>query len=475
MMDSMSDASLFPEPDAPERFSSPSIDPEPEDDRPSPAAPLADRIRARTLAEFVGQEEIVGPGTVLRRAIETDALSSMILWGPPGSGKTTLARVIARMTGAAFVSFSAVTGGVKEVREVIAAADRRLKRDRRRTILFVDEIHRFNRGQQDAFLPWVESGTIILIGATTENPSFEVVSALLSRARVFVLKPLSVENIAALMDRALAEPERGLAEYRPALDPAARDFIISMANGDARVALSALELAVLTTPPDAEGLRRVTLAIAQDALQRKHLLYDKSGEQHYDLISALHKSLRGSDAQAALYWMARMLAGGEDPLYITRRLMRFASEDVGLADPNALVQAAAVMQAVDFIGMPECDNALAQLVVYLAAAPKSNRLYTAIGAANRAVKDFPAEGPPLHIRNAPTRLMSDLGYGKGYQYDHDVEGHVSGQSFLPEALAGQVFYTPGDMGFEKEIAKRLDYWEKLRAEARKRKPEGKSE
>jgi len=431
-----------------------------------PLAPLADRMRPRTLDEFVGQDRLVGEGALLRRAIETDKLTSLVLWGPPGSGKTSLARMIARTTGAIFVSFSAVTSGVAEVRAVVKEARERLEREGRRTILFVDEIHRFNKAQQDAFLPHVESGAIVLIGATTENPSFELTGPLLSRCRVYVLEPLRPENVRTILARALEDAERGLAGMKPRVDEPALDFLVNFSNGDARVALGALELAVTTGRLAADGGRRVTLQAAEEVLQRKAVLYDKSGEEHYNLISAFHKSLRGSDAQAALYWLGRMLDGGEDPLYIARRMMRFAVEDVGLADPQALVQAVATKEAVEFMGLPEADLALVQAAVYLAAAPKSNSLYTAASGVKRDILENEAAPVPLHIRNAPTRLMEELGYGRGYMYDHNEPGHVAAQSYLPEAVEGHVYYRPGEYGFEREIARRLTYWEKLRRRAR---------
>ncbi|MFH0910286.1 MAG: replication-associated recombination protein A [Planctomycetota bacterium] len=428
--------------------------------------PLADRMRPLSLDEFVGQEHLVGPGKLLRRAIEEDKLGSCIFWGPPGSGKTSLAQVIAHATKRHFVRFSAVLHGVKEVRRIVDEARERLRSEGRGTILFVDEIHRFNKAQQDAFLPHVEAGTILLIGATTENPSFEMISALLSRTRVYTLTPLSDGEVERIVDRALADGSRGLGELRPAIEEDARKFLVNYANGDARAALNALELATAATLPGPDGARRLTREIIREAYTQRTIAYDKQGEEHYNLISALHKSLRGSDPQAALYWLARMIEGGADPLYIARRLVRFASEDVGLADPQALVQAVAARDAAHFLGWPECDTALAQCAVYLATAPKSNRVYTALGAAKADVEETRNDPVPLHIRNAPTRLMADLGYGKGYRYDQESPDAFSGQAFLPAALQGRAYYTPGPYGFEKEIRKRLDYWEKLRQERR---------
>jgi len=448
-------------------------------------APLADRIRPRTLDEFVGQTDILGPGKLLRRLMEEEStrraspsaaeqaagrapkpLPSLILWGPPGTGKTTLAYLIAQAADAHFAAFSAVQSGVKEAREVIEGARQRLMFEQRRTILFVDEIHRFNKAQQDAFLPAIETGTISLLGATTENPSFEVNSALLSRCRVFVLRHLAPDEIGVLLDRALSDAERGVGGQAVALEPDARASLCNLAGGDARSALNGLELAALVAPANAEGKRVITAELAREALQRNTILYDQSGEEHYNLISALHKSIRNSDPDAALYYLARMIEGGEDPLFIARRLVRAASEDVGLADPQALVIAIAAKEAVDFIGYPECDTALAQAAIYLACAPKSNALYTAIGAAKAEVK---ASGPlpvPLHLRNAPTGLMKALDYGKGYQYDHDFPEKVGPMDSMPPELAGKSFYQPGTLGFEKEVQKRLEYFARVRAKLR---------
>ena len=432
-----------------------------------PHAPLADRMRPLSLDEFAGQAHLVGPGRLIRKAIESDAIPSMILWGPPGSGKTTLAQVIANTTRRCFVTFSAVLQGVKEVRAIVEEARRRRGLDGSGTILFVDEIHRFNRSQQDAFLPHVESGAITLIGATTENPSFEVNGALLSRCRAYVLKALSDVDIGKIVDAALADAERGLGALPIVLEAGARELLVNYANGDARTALNALETAALGAPRDGDGTIRVDAEIMREALTERRIAFDNKGEEWYNLISALHKSLRGSDPQAGLYWLARMIEGGADPLYIARRLVRFASEDVGLADPNALTQALAAKDAVHFLGLPECDDALAQAVVYLAAAPKSNRLYVGYAAARAEVEETRNDPVPLHIRNAPTKLMKELGYGREYQYDHDAPDGFSGQDFLPEALQGKKFYDPGPFGFEKDIRRRIEYWDRLRAERKK--------
>ncbi|MBU0540471.1 replication-associated recombination protein A [Patescibacteria group bacterium] len=391
-------------------------------------APLADRMRPQSFDEVVGQLSLAGRGAVLRSLIEQGDTPSMVFWGPPGCGKTTIAKVIAATAGAEFVELSAVTSGLQEVRQVIKEAEVRLDFHDRRTILFVDEIHRFNKSQQDAFLPWVENGTIILIGATTENPSFEVNAALLSRCRVFVLKKLEADDIRAVIRRVLSDDERGYGKRALKMPDAVFEELVVLSDGDARIALNALELVVQSGNLTVESLR--------SALQRTHLLYDKSGEEHYNIISAMHKSLRGSDADAALYWLGRMLEAGEDPLYVARRLVRFASEDIGLADPNALVQAVSGYQAAHFIGMPECNVILAQVTAYLAEAPKSNALYTAYSAVRDDVRRLPNEPVPLHLRNAPTDLMKDLGYGKGYKYNPDYTGPVE-QDYLPEKLKGR--------------------------------------
>jgi putative ATPase len=425
-------------------------------DEPRRDAPLADRVRPRTLDEILGQEEVLGPGRPLRRAIEQDQLRSLILWGPPGSGKTTLAFVIRRLTKAHFEAMSAVLSGVKEVREVLRAAEERRRREGRRTIVLIDEIHRFNKAQQDALLAHVESGDIVLIGATTENPSFEVNAALLSRSRVVVLKPLAAEELVSVLRQAIADVERGLGALHAEVDDEALAFLASAADGDARTALNVLELAVTTASPGEDGRRRVDLAALQQAFARKALLYDRAGEEHFNVISALHKSIRNSDADAGLYWLARMLEAGEDPLYVARRLVRFASEDVGMADPQALVLAVAAQQAVHFVGLPEGALALAELVVYLAAAPKSNALYVAYGEAAKDALETRADPVPLWIRNAPTGLMKDLGYGKGYRYAHDEADGVAGMECLPDALAGRRYYRPTDRGREKDVAARLE-------------------
>jgi len=421
-------------------------------------APLAIRVRPQTLADFVGQEHLVGSGRVLRKSIESDQLISIILWGPPGSGKTTLARIIANTTKSSFSQVSAVSASVADLRKIVAEAKDRYGMQQKRTILFIDEIHRFNKAQQDSVLPYVEDGTVTLIGATTENPSFEVISALLSRCCVYTLKALTEENIHSIIKSALVDKENGLGSLKTKLEDKALDHLVMMTNGDARKALNALELSVYTTAPDKSGTRKITLEVIEDALQHRSLIYDKAGEGHYNLISALHKSLRGSDPDAGLYWLARMLEAGEDPLYVCRRLVRFASEDVGMADPQALVVAIAAYQAFHFIGLPEGKLALAEAVVYLATAPKSNALYAGYSKVERDVKTGKNDPVPLHLRNPVTGLMKNEGYGKGYKYDHDFKAHFSGQHHLPDSVAGNIYYDPSDEGFEKEINQRLSTW-----------------
>ena len=421
------------------------------------AQPLAARMRPRTLEEFIGQKHLLAPGKTLRQAIERGGVSSMVFWGPPGSGKTTLGRLIAQYTDREFVPFSAVTEGIPRVREVVGEAEQRLQMGRQ-TILFVDEIHRFNKAQQDAFLPHVEAGTITLVGATTENPSFELNNALLSRMRVFVLNPLSSEDIGAVVDSALSDSERGLGALGLALEDDARELLTREADGDARRALTVLEAAA-----DHVGAGgRITAAIARDAMQKRFAHHDKSGEAHFNLLSAYHKSLRGSDPQGALYWMARMIEGGEDPMTIFRRSIAMAAEDIGLADPQALQLAVAARDAFHMLGPPEGYLPLAQMVVYLATAPKSNASYRGLNAALEAARQSPAAPVPMHIRNAPTRLMTELGYHEGYQYAHSVPEAYIPQEYLPEELRGSVFYEPGPFGFEKEVAKRLAWWAELR-------------
>ena len=424
--------------------------------------PLADRMRPRTLDEYVGQTHLMGAESLLRRAIEADQLFSMIFWGPPGSGKTTLARIIAGAIQSHFASFSAVLSGVKEIRAVVDEARVQRQDHRKKTILFVDEIHRFNKAQQDAFLPHVESGLITLIGATTENPSFEVIAPLLSRSRVLLLKPFSDDELMMILEKALKDSERGLGELSLEIEPEAMAAIVWSADGDARAALNTLEATASLVQTQKDHSRKITRALVEEAFQKKFLLYDKGGEEHYNLISALHKSLRGSDPDAALYWLGRMLAAGEDPLYIARRMVRFASEDVGNADPRALTVAISAMQAFQFIGLPEGELALAQAAVYLATASKSNALYTGYGRIKETISRTGTLPVPLHIRNAPTRLMKELGYGKGYLYAHNFEDAYVPQDFLPEKLKGETYYHPTDRGYEKIIRERMEQWRKLR-------------
>ncbi|PKN84603.1 MAG: AAA family ATPase [Deltaproteobacteria bacterium HGW-Deltaproteobacteria-1] len=421
-------------------------------------APLAEKMRPQKLADYVGQSHLTGEGTLLRRAIAEDKLFSMIFWGPPGSGKTTLARILANETKANFVSFSAVLSGVKEIRSVIDDARELWEAKKQKTILFVDEIHRFNKAQQDAFLPHVESGLITLIGATTENPSFEVIAPLLSRTRVMLLKQFTEEDLAVILKRALSDEQRGLGKFAMQADDEAIQFIIRISDGDARTALNNLEAAASMVQGMSPETRKISGQSVQDVLLKKSLLYDKDGEEHYNLISAFHKSMRGSDPDATLYWLGRMLNAGEDPFYILRRMVRFASEDIGNADPHALMLTMAAQQAFHFIGPPEGELALAQAAVYLATAPKSNSLYVGFGQTKELINKTGYLPVPLHIRNAPTKLMKELEYGKGYKYAHDYQDAFVSQEYLPEKLHGQVLYEPTDAGFEKTIKERVKAW-----------------
>jgi putative ATPase len=435
-------------------------------------APLATRMRPNNIDGFVGQEHILGKGRVLRKLIESDRIPSMIFWGPPGCGKTTLAYIISNATGAHFDPVSAVSASVADLRRIIVQARERRKVQMQRTILFIDEIHRFNKTQQDAVLPFVEDGTVTLIGATTENPSFEVTSPLLSRTRVLPLKPLSEEEIQVLILRALRDKFEGIGDLNATLEPDAMNHLITASNHDARVALNTVETAALSTPPDELGKRLITLATVEDVFQKRAVIYDQKGDEHYDHISALHKSMRGSDPDAAIYWLAKMLEGGEDPLYIARRLIRFASEDVGMADPQALVIAMAAQQAVHFVGMPEGNLALTQAVVYLATAPKSNSLYEAYNKAQEEIRKGTSESVPLHLRNPVTPLMKEMGYGEGYKYAHDYPDHFVEQQNLPDALKGRRFYTPGQQGYEKQVDERLkNWWRQSEKPPAKRKPD----
>ncbi|MEX2431260.1 MAG: replication-associated recombination protein A [Dehalococcoidia bacterium] len=426
--------------------------------RDGETAPLAARMRPRTLDEYIGQEHILGPGHVLRRAVDSGQLPSMVLWGPPGVGKTTLAQLLALLTTSHFIGISAVTSGVADLRKAVEVAREIRATEDRGTVLFVDEVHRFNKAQQDAILPHVEDGTLTFIGATTENPSFEVIAALLSRTRVLTLRPLTNEELTLVIQRALTDTDRGLGNEHLVLEDDALAFLLSVASGDARVALNAVELASQIVPSNAQGQRRVDKALMEEVLQRRAPLYDKAGDSHYNTISAFIKSVRASDPDAAVYWLARMLEAGEDPLFIARRIVVLAAEDIGMADPQALPVAVAAQQAVHFIGLPEGAIPLAEATVYLAVAPKSNASYTALNRALEEVRTGRLYPVPLHLRNAPTGLMRGLGYGRGYKYAHDYTGHFAGQRNLPDEIAGKRFYQPGDQGYEGTVRKRLEAW-----------------
>ncbi len=437
-------------------------------------APLAERLRPRTIEEFVGQEHLLGKGKLLSTLLTRGKLPSLILWGPPGCGKTTLAKILARMCDANFVSFSAVLSGVKELRAIVEEAKENRQAGGQATVLFVDEIHRFNKAQQDAFLPHVESGLVTLIGATTENPSFEIISPLLSRCRVLTLRPLEAKALDKLLERALTDKARGLGRLELSIEDGAREYLIRRSDGDARALLNNLELAAdlaVSVRPEGKGAV-ITLGLVEEAIQQKSLRYDKTGEEHYNLISAFHKSLRGSDPDAAIYWMARMLEAGEDPHYIARRLIRFASEDVGNADPMALEVAVNALRAFDFLGKPEGELALAQAALYLATAPKSNATYAAYGEAQADARKYGALPVPLHIRNAPTRLMKELAYGKGYKYAHDHPGGIVEQEYFPSELRDRIYYHPTNRGHERLIKERLEKWRKILAQRRAIKNKG---
>lgn len=424
--------------------------------------PLSERMRPQSLDGFVGQEHLVGKGQILGESIENDTITSMILWGPPGCGKTTLAKIIAHSTKSVFIQFSAVVSGIKEIKSVMAESEKQMKHYGSRTILFIDEIHRFNKAQQDAFLPYVERGDIVLIGTTTENPSFELNSALLSRCQVFVLHMLTEEQIKAIVKKSLNDKVNGFGKIKIAIDETILNLISLSANGDARIALNLLQSAVTLTP-EKEGTKIITREVVSKALQKKSYLYDKSGEEHFNLISALHKSMRNSDHDAALYWLARMLEAGEDPLYIVRRLIRFASEDIGLADPQALTQAVNAAEAFKLIGMPEGNLALAQAVIYLSTAPKSNAVYSAYNNACSDVENTRREPVPLHLRNAPTELMKTIGYSKGYEYAHDTQEGITTMNCLPDNLMDRRYFFPSVRGYEKEISERIAQWQKIKS------------